>query len=160
MFRHRLPSAECDAHRRSGHGCIPESGNRHRRQCVCTTLCKPILYCRRYRGNVVGLRITFLRIHRGVERIRDANFFPRRVHADAAAPVEPVGAGGESPGAPGAFVVERGDELQQSVTGGIDMGAEKSLPGGYFSAKRELNCWLVLTKVVHLLSHFSFLAPA
>jgi len=56
--------------------------------------------------------------------MRDADLFPRRVHADAAAPVEPVGAGGKSPDAPGAFVVECGDELQQSVTGGIDMGAE------------------------------------
>ena len=31
---------------------------------------------------------------------------------------------GDSPGAPGGFVVERGDELLQSVTGRIDMGAQ------------------------------------
>jgi len=56
--------------------------------------------------------------------MRDANFFPRRIHSDATAPVEPVGARIKSPGTPGTFVVERGDKLQQSVTGGIDMGAQ------------------------------------
>ena len=34
-----------------------QRGFRHRRQCVSTALCKPILYCGRYRGNVAGLRI-------------------------------------------------------------------------------------------------------
>ncbi len=56
--------------------------------------------------------------------MRDADFLARRVHSDATAPVEPVGAGIKSPGAPGGFVVERGDELQQAVTGRIDMGAQ------------------------------------
>ena len=54
----------------------------------------------------------------------DADFFPCRVQSDATAPVEPVGAGSESPGTPGGLVVERGDQLQQLVTGRIDMGAE------------------------------------
>jgi len=46
-------------------GTVAQRGFRHRRQCVSTALCKPILYCGRYRGNVFGFRIRFLRIHRG-----------------------------------------------------------------------------------------------
>ena len=56
--------------------------------------------------------------------MRDADLFTRRVHADAAAPVEPVRAGLKSPGAPWARIIEFGDELQQAVTGGVDLRAQ------------------------------------
>ena len=42
----------------------------------------------------------------------DADLFACRVQADAAAPVEPVRAGGEPPGAPGRFVIEFDDRMR------------------------------------------------
>ena len=57
---------------RRGHrpGAMTESGFRQCRQRVGTALREPIRGFGRYRGNVIGFHITFLRIHRGVERLQ------------------------------------------------------------------------------------------
>ena len=67
---------------------------------------------------------TIKRIVQSDIRLCDPDLFARGVHADAAESVEPVRAGGESPGIPGCCVIEFGDELRQAVTGGIDLRAQ------------------------------------
>jgi hypothetical protein len=68
--------------RRQLSGTVAQRGFRHRRQCagsaLCISLCKRILNSGRYRGNVVGLRITRLRFHRRVERLQHDSALVRR----------------------------------------------------------------------------------
>jgi hypothetical protein len=59
-----------------------------------------------------------------LERAGDAHLLPGGIEADAAAPVEPVGAGDDAPAGPALAAVELGDEHQQAVGRGVDVGGE------------------------------------
>ena len=64
------------------------------------------------------------------QRPGDANLLARGVGIDAAGPGEPVGAGQRPLGGPDLAAVELGDEDQQPVRGGVDVGGEGGDGGG------------------------------
>lgn len=61
---------------------------------------------------------------------RDADFFAGGMGVDAACPAEPVGAGEGALGGPDLTVVELGDEDEEAVGGGVDVGGEGGDGGG------------------------------
>ena len=67
--------------------------------------------------------------------MRDADFLPRRVEADAAAPVEPVSTGSQTPGTPRRCIVQFDDELQQAIIGGIYVRAQSVISRSRDSAR-------------------------